>query len=107
MDRVIKDKTKYEALPKFPGSDFDCTVVAKAHVPVNEILAVMRKLKVKELENVKIVDVFKMNEEEKAVTLRTRFLDREKTMTPETIKECEDKVVATLAAGGFLLKCNL
>ncbi len=47
---------------------------------------------------------FKMNKEEKAVTLRTRFLDREKTLTPEILKEAEDKVVATLAAGGYSLK---
>lgn len=104
MDRTIKDKTKYQALPKFPGSDFDCTVVAESHVPVSEILLVMKKLKIKQFESVKVVDVFKMSEDEKAVTLRTRFLDREKTLTPETLKDAEEKVVATLDAGGFPLK---
>ncbi len=104
MDREIKDKTKYNALPKFPGSDFDCTVVAGAHVPVSEILLVMKRIKLKQVESVKVVDVFKMSDEEKAVTLRTRFLDREKTLTPETLKDAEEKVVATLAAGGFTLK---
>ncbi|WP_163339875.1 phenylalanine--tRNA ligase subunit beta [Desulfopila sp. IMCC35008] len=104
MDLLIKDKTKYQALPKFPGSDFDCTVVAGSQVPVSEILLVMKRLKVKQFENVTVVDVFKMNDEEKAVTLRTRFLDREKTLTPEVIKAAEEKVVATLAAGGFPLK---
>ena len=104
MDREIKDKTRYQPLPKFPSSDFDCTVVADAHTPVGDILAVMRKLKIKEAESVKIVDIFKMSEEQKAVTLRTTFLDREKTLTPEFLRQAEDKVVATLEKGGFPLK---
>jgi phenylalanyl-tRNA synthetase beta chain len=104
MDRVMKDKTTYNPLPKFPGSDFDCTVVAGSQVPVSEILLVLKRLKVKQLESVKVVDVFTMNDDEKAVTLRTRFQDKEKTLTPEVIKEAEEKVVATLAAGGYPLK---
>ncbi len=104
MDREIKDKTRYQPLPKFPSSDFDCTVVADAHTPAGDILAVMRKLKIKEAESVKIVDIFKMSEEQKAVTLRTTFLDREKTLTPEFLRQAEDRVVATLEKGGFPLK---
>jgi phenylalanyl-tRNA synthetase beta chain len=104
MERVIKDKTKYQALPKFPSSDFDCTVVADAHVPVGDILSVMGKLRIKEAESVKIADVFKMSEEQKAVTIRTTFLDRDKTLTPEFLRQAEDKVVETLRAGGFPLK---
>ena len=104
MDREIKDKTKYSSLPKFPSSDFDCTVVADAHTPVGDILSVMNKLKIEEAESVKIADVFKMSEEKKAVTLRTTFLDREKTLTPDFLREAEDKVVATLEKGGYPLK---
>lgn len=104
MDRAIKDKTKYKALPKFPGSDFDCTVVADSSVPVGDILRVMGKLKLKEVESVKVVDVFKLSDDQKSVTLRTNFLDREKTLTPEFLREAEDKVVETLNKGGFPLK---
>ncbi|MDC7221206.1 MAG: phenylalanine--tRNA ligase subunit beta [Spirochaetales bacterium] len=104
MERTIKDKTKYQALPKFPSSDFDCTVVADSRTPVGDILRVMNKLKIKEAESVKVVDVFKMSEEEKAVTIRTTFLDREKTLTPEFLRASEDKVVVTLEKGGFPLK---
>lgn len=104
MDQPVKDKTKYRALPKFPSSDFDCTVLAGAHTPVEDILKVMNRLGIKEAESVKIVDVFKMNEEQKAVTLRTTFLDRERTLTPEFLRAAEDKVVETLRSGGFPLK---
>jgi phenylalanyl-tRNA synthetase beta chain len=79
-------------------------VVADAHVPVGDILSVMGKLRIKEAESVKIADVFKMSEEQKAVTIRTTFLDRDKTMTPEFLRQAEDKVVETLRAGGFPLK---
>ncbi len=104
MDRDIKDKTKYTAPPKFPSSKFDCTVVTDAHTPVGDILKVMNKLKVKEAESVKILDVFNMSEEQKAVTVRTIFLDREKTLTSEVLREAEDNVVATLKKAGFPLK---
>jgi phenylalanyl-tRNA synthetase beta chain len=104
MDRSIKDKTKYKALPKFPSSDFDCTVVADAKTPVGDILRAMNRLKVKEAETVKVVDIFKMSEAQKAVTIRTTFLDREKTLSPEFLREVEGKVVETLEKAGFPLK---
>ncbi|WP_319549270.1 phenylalanine--tRNA ligase subunit beta [Desulfogranum marinum] len=104
MNQRIKDKTKYKALPRFPWSEFDCTVVAESRIPVGDILSVLGKLKVKEVANAKVVDVFKLSDEQKSVTLRTTFMDREKTLSPEIIKELEDKVVATLADGGFPLK---
>lgn len=104
MDRRLKDKTKYEPLPKFPGADFDCTVVADSNVPVGDILLILKRLKVKEVEGAKVVDVFKMSEEQKAVTLRTTFLDREKTLSPETLKDAEEKVVLALEKGGYPLK---
>jgi len=104
MDQVIKDKTKYKALSRFPSSDFDCTVIADTHTPVGDILKVMNKLQIKEAESVKIADIFKMSDEQKAVTVRTTFLNPEKTLTPEILREAEDKVVATLKKGGFPLK---
>jgi len=104
MDRSIKDKTKYTALPKFPSSDFDCTVVADSLTPVGDILGVMGRLKLKEAVGVKVVDVFSMSEEQKAVTIRITFQDREKTLTPEFLRSAEDRVVATLEKGGFPLK---
>jgi len=104
QDHRMKDKTKYQPLDRFPSSQFDCTVVASAHTPAEEILNTLKSMKMKELDWVKVADVFVMSEEQKAVTLRMSFKDSEKTLSGEFIKEAEDRVIRTLDAGGFPLK---
>lgn len=102
--RQIKDKTKYEALSRFPSSTFDCTVVTDFKEPVSSVISVLNKLKVKELEDVKIVDVFHMDNKRKAITVRTTFCDREKTLSGEFITSAEKAVMETLEKNGFPLK---
>ena len=38
MFAKMKDKTKYTPLPKFPGAEFDCTVVVAESIKVGDIL---------------------------------------------------------------------
>ena len=104
MDRPVKDKTRYQPLPRFPGSTFDCTVVADTGTPAADVLAVLRKFKMKELEEVRIVDVYPLSETQKTVTLRSWLLDRDKTLTPDFLREAEDKIVEALAKDGYPLK---
>lgn len=103
-DREMKDKTKYMPLPKFPGSTFDCTVVAKSDEPVANILNSLNKVKIKELESTKIVDVYKVDDQTKTVTLRSTFLDRSKTLSGDFITESSNKIVEALSKNGFNLK---
>ncbi len=103
-ERQIKDKTKYIPLSKFPTSTFDCTVVVKEKEPVASIIAVLNKLKIKELDKVNIVDVFHMDDEKKAVTVRTTFCDKEKTLSGDFISSFEKTVMETLERNGFPLK---
>ncbi len=105
QDQEMKDKTKYKPLDRFPSSLFDCTVVADAHTPVEEVVAVLKKgIKMKELDWVKVVDIFTMSDSQKSVTLRASFKDPGKTLSGEFIREAEDKVVKTLESKGFPLK---
>ena len=104
MDRPVKDKTKYQPLPKFPGATFDCTVVADTNTPVADVLAVLRKLKLKELEDSRIVDVYPLSETQKTVTLRSWLLDREKTLSHDFLRNAEDSIVAALDKAGYPLK---
>ncbi len=103
-NRELKDKVKYSPLPKFPGSDFDCTVVADSDVPVETILSSLKKLKVKELTNLKIADVFNMEDGRKAVTIKASFLDKDKTLSGELITDASNKIVELLEKAGFPLK---
>ena len=84
--------------------DIDCTVVADTETPASDVLAVLRKLKLKELEDTRIVDVYPLSETQKTVTLRSWLLDREKTLTPDFLREAEDKIVAALDKAGYPLK---
>ena len=104
MDRPTVDKTKYKPLAKFPGATFDCTVVADADAAVADVLAAMKKVKLRELEDARIVDVYPLSEQQKTVTLRSWLLDREKTLTPDFLREAEDLIVATLNKAGYPLK---
>jgi phenylalanyl-tRNA synthetase beta chain len=100
----MKDKTKYKPLAKFPGSTFDCTVVTNKDVAVGNVLSSLKKVKIKELASLKVVDVFDLNETEKTVTLRVSFIDPEATLSGEFITEASQKIVSTLDKAGYPLK---
>lgn len=102
-EKGLKQKFKYDPLPKFPASNFDCTVVADIHEPVGNLLKAFKKFKGKELKNTMVADVF-VSEGKKFVTIRSVFFDGEKTLGGEKIKELENGVVAALEKAGYPLK---
>ena len=103
-NREMKAKDKYTAISKFPSSKFDCTVVVPADVAAAETLEALKKLKVKELSEKSIVDVFNMDSGERAVTISVTFEDPNKTLESDFIKSAEDRVVKTLVDAGFPLR---
>ena len=102
--REMKDKTKYQSLSKFPGSSCDFSVVMDKDAPAASVLTAISQLKAKEIKSKSIVDVFFMNETQKAVTIRTEFEDSEKTLAPETIKDLESKLIQIIEKAGFSLR---
>ncbi len=102
--RELKDKTKYSAIPKFPSSSCDFTVVMDKNQPAASVLAALSSLKQKEIKSKSILDVFVMNETQKSVSIRTVFEDPEKTLASEVIKDLEQKVIQALEKSGFPLK---
>jgi phenylalanyl-tRNA synthetase beta chain len=99
-----KTKISYSPLQKYPGSTFDCTVMAKADDPLESILASVKKNSVKYLTTLKVVDVYKLNEEEKTVTLRAHFLNPEATLKSEELSLGQESIVGALAKKGHPLK---
>lgn len=105
QDKPMKDKAKYTPLSKFPSSTFDCTLEADLQTPVADVINAARKLRLKEIASIKVVDVFYPKEgDKKGVTIRAVFHDKDKTLTGDFIKESEDKLLATLTKEGFPLK---
>ncbi len=108
-DREVKDKLKFKPLSQFPCSSFDCTVVAKETTEVGDILNILKKIRIKEILDIKIVDIFVPqdsmdNEKKKMVTLRSTLGSPDKTLSGDIIKSVEEKIVFTLGNGGFSLK---
>lgn len=102
--REMKDKTKYAPIAKFPSSSCDFTVVMNKDLPAASAITALGSLKNKEIKSKAIVDIFVMNETQKAVSIRTVFEDSEKTLTPEVIKTLEGQIVQTLEKAGFPLR---
>ena len=104
MNREMKERSKYHPISKFPGSVFDCTVLVDKNAQAADALEALKKLKIKELADKKIVGVFDLNEKENAVTVRTTFEDPNGTLDREFIKKAETAVVEALEKAGFPLK---
>jgi len=100
---VPKDKIKYSPLPKFPGSILDYTIVADKKMPVLDVLTIVEKLKVANIVDTKVIDIFAL-EDKKAVTLRTEFLDKENTLSPEFLETAQKQILAGLEKAGFPLR---
>lgn len=102
--REIKDKTKYAPISKFPTAKFDCTVLVDKNIPAANVIEALKKVKVKELSERKIADVFSLNDKQNAVTITVTFEDATKTLDKDLIKSAEQSILQTLDAAGFPLK---
>jgi phenylalanyl-tRNA synthetase beta chain len=100
---AAKDKTKYKPLSKFPSSSFDWTVVVGAEKSVAEVLIAAKKVKLKELQSVQILDIFP-NESEKYVTIRAVLADDLATLNSELLKQAEIALIDATSKAGFNLK---
>ena len=98
------DHRKFKQWPSYPGSNFDWTILTDKHISVTEILNCLKKVKMKELSQIKIVKSFPLTSEKNAVTLRARFIDPNKTLDSEFLKNAQDKLIITTQKAGFPLK---
>ena len=103
-NKAPKEKFNYKPINKFPVSTFDCSVVASNDTAAEDVLAALNKVKLKELTNKKIVDVFDLGDGNKSVTLRSFLEDPTQTLGHEFIKQAEEKIIGALDAAGFPLK---
>jgi phenylalanyl-tRNA synthetase beta chain len=98
-----KDKTKYKPISKFPSSSFDWTVVVPAEKTVQEVINAAKKIKLKELKEVRILDIFP-SDASNFVTIRAVLADDSATLTPEFLKQAEITLVDATTKAGFNLK---
>lgn len=104
MQRTPKAKASYKPISKYPSSLFDCTVLVSKDMPSAAVLDCLKKTKAKEITSSLIVDVFDLDEDNNAVTIRSTFEDANSTLDATRVKSLEDLVVETLGKNGFNLK---
>lgn len=100
---TAKDKIKYKPLSKFPNSSFDWTVVVTENNHVSEVLAAAKKVKLKELQSLEVLDIF-TNEKQKYVTIRAVLADDTATLSSELLKQAESALIDATTKAGFNLK---
>ncbi|MDD4973184.1 MAG: phenylalanine--tRNA ligase subunit beta [Bacteriovorax sp.] len=98
-----KDKTKYKPLSKFPSSSFDWTVAMAPEKAAIEVLVAAKKVKLKELQLVQILDIFQ-SENVKYVTIRAVLADDSATLNSELLKQAEIALIDATTKAGFNLK---
>jgi phenylalanyl-tRNA synthetase beta chain len=98
-----KDKTKYKPLNKFPISTFDWTIIASEETLASEVLNACKKVKLKELKDVQILDIF-TNENKKFITVRATLSDETQTLASEFLKQTEIMLIDATSKAGFKLK---
>ena len=104
MGIPVKDRTEFKPLDRFPGSDFDVTVVTPADAHASRIVDVVRNMGVTEIRSVGVLDVFDMGDGRKALTLHVQFRDSRKPLDADFLKETENRIISVLDEAGYPLR---
>ena len=106
MDELlaIEPETFAYAEPsKFPGVDYDLSLLLGEGMRFETIESCWKELKIKSLKKVSVIDIYDA-ELIKSVTLRFSFSDDERTLTSEEVQGHIDKILAKLGESGVKLK---
>jgi phenylalanyl-tRNA synthetase beta chain len=105
VERIeLKDKTKYHPLPKYQSATFDWTVMVDNNHPVAQVLRAVKKANIKEMVDLKVLDVYQISDQERAVTLHAKFMDKNQTLKGDFIADAERRLVEISASAGYPLK---
>ena len=90
---------KIEEIPKFPVVFRDLALVVPNQLKYEEAEKTIRKLKLKQLQNIQLFDVFesdKLGKGKKSMAISFTFLDKEKTLTDKEIEGIMNTIMLAL-----------
>jgi phenylalanyl-tRNA synthetase beta chain len=90
---------KIEEIPKFPVVYRDLAIIVPNQLKYEEAEQTVRKLKLKQLQNIQLFDVFesdKLGEGKKSMAISFTFLDKEKTLTDKEIDGMMNTIMIAL-----------
>ena len=94
---------KYNEPSKFPGIDYDLSIVMGAGNRFSDAENAWTKLKLENLTDVIVTDIYD-NGETKSITVRFTFSSDERTLSMEEVQASVDKIIAELNAIGVSLR---
>lgn len=106
MDALLKIDSmnlEFDEPSKFPGIDYDLSLIIPEGVRFEDINKCWSDLKLKELKRVSVIDIYD-NGVVKSVTLRFGFELADRTLTSEEVQADIDKILANLKTSGVELK---
>jgi phenylalanyl-tRNA synthetase beta chain len=90
---------RVDDIPKFPAVHRDIAIAVPSQLKYEEALRVVRKLRINQLEDVRLFDVFeseRLGVGKKSMAISLTFLDREKTLTDKEIDGMMNRIITTL-----------
>ncbi|MFU8860692.1 MAG: phenylalanine--tRNA ligase subunit beta [Cyclonatronaceae bacterium] len=93
------DALTYKAVPKYPPFDFDFAVIVGKNVAAGDLEQVTRKEAGALLMSLNVFDIFEGNplqDNEKSVAFRLRFIDYDKTLTIKDVQPIIEKILGKL-----------
>ncbi|MDR2524636.1 MAG: phenylalanine--tRNA ligase subunit beta [Oscillospiraceae bacterium] len=93
---------RYHTPPKFPGIDYDLTLLRADNIRYAEIEKVLRGVNSPYLQQIRLIDLYEG--EKPSITLRLAFQSEDKSLTFEEIKQSIQKMVEALNGKGIYLK---
>lgn len=101
-DAILKyagKKVQYQEIAKYPSVERDLAIVVPKSMKYKEIQEQVNKLRLKNLQQVKLFDVFeseKLGADKKSMAVNFTFLDEEKTLTDKEIDAWMNKIMTAL-----------
>lgn len=102
VDKIVKyakANKKYVEIPKYPAVERDIAIIVEEQIEVGQIEKVIAKKAKKNLEEVKLFDVYrdeKIGENKKSVAYALKFRAKDRTMNDEEIGKIMEEIVAEL-----------
>jgi phenylalanyl-tRNA synthetase beta chain len=97
--QTVNTGVKYKEVPRFPAVERDLAMVVTKEMKYEQIKTRINELKLKQLKNLKLFDVFeneKIGAAKKSVAINFTFLDEEKTLTDKEIDNLMNKIMNSL-----------
>lgn len=106
MDKLLSvesDAFTFDEPSKFPGIDYDLSLIIPENVRYEDIENCWKKKKNNILKNISVIDIYD-NGLVKSVTLRFHYEDSERTLTSEEVQKSIDTILNNLKEINVMLK---